>query len=289
MPDPIQLIPLDAIDEAALTRDRAALDPDALMELRLSIAVSGLRMPIEVFEFEEPDGPRRYGLISGFRRLAAFRALHGCARDKDRYAAVPAFVREPGSIADALNAMVEENAIRADVSPWEQAMVAITARDRRVFDTIEAAIDALYANLGRDKRRRLRTVAQLAEELDGHLTTPESLSQRQLLRLAAAAARGFGPLMRHALEESRDTAREAQWRLLLPILVESENPDITEPVPQHAHRSGRPRRLLTPRHGLRIRRELTRNGWCLHFTGRDASGELIDLVFDEIERMFSPA
>ena len=61
----IHLIPLDAIDEAALTRDRAALDEAALTELRLSIAVSGLRMPIEVFELAEPSGPHRYGLISG--------------------------------------------------------------------------------------------------------------------------------------------------------------------------------------------------------------------------------
>jgi ParB family chromosome partitioning protein len=167
-------------------------------------------------------------------------------------------------------------------------MIAVTARDRRVFDTVEAAIDALYANLGRDKRKRLRAVAHLAEDLAGHLTAPESLSLRQLLRLAAATSRGFAPLMRHALSESRDTAPETQWRLLLPILVESEHPDTPEPPPQHT-RSGRPRRLLTPRHGLNIRRELTRNGWCLHFTGRDATGDLIDLVFDEIERMFSPA
>ena len=32
-----------------------------------------------------------------------------------------------------------------------------------------------------------------------------------------------------------------------------------------------------------------RDGWCLHFTGRDAHGDLIDRVFDEIERLFSPA
>jgi ParB family chromosome partitioning protein len=52
----------------------------------------------------------------------------------------------------------------------------------------------------------------------------------------------------------------------------------------------RPRRLLTlRRRGLRIRRERTREGWCLHFTGQDATGMLIDDVFSEIERMFSPA
>jgi len=289
MPDPIHLIPLDAIAEDALARDRTTLDPEALQELNVSIAASGLRMPIEVFELAEPSGPRRYGLISGFRRLAAFRSLHDTARDKARYAAIPAFLREPQSIAEALTAMVEENAIRADVSPWEQAMIAVTARDRGLFDTIEAAVDALYVNLGPNRRRRLRAVACLAEDLDGHLTAPASLSLRQLLRLAVANYRGLGPVMRHALAESSLTAPDAQWQLLLPILVESENPDTAEPLRSHA-RPGRPRRLLSaPRHALRIRRERTRDGWCLHFTGRDASGDLIDRVFDEIEHLLGPA
>ena len=68
-------LPLDAIAADALTRDRAAIDPTALEELKASILAPGLRMPIEVFELADPDGPRRYGLISGFRRLAAVRAL----------------------------------------------------------------------------------------------------------------------------------------------------------------------------------------------------------------------
>ncbi len=95
MPDPIQPIPTDAIDEAALARDRTAADPQALDELKQSIVASGLRMPIEVFELAEPDGPHRYGLISGFRRLAAFRAL--TAWGLDGYTAIPAFVRAPAS------------------------------------------------------------------------------------------------------------------------------------------------------------------------------------------------
>ena len=139
MPDSIHLIPPAEIDAAALTRDRASLDEAALTELRLSIAVSGLRMPIEVFELAEPDGPHRYGLISGFRRLAAFRSLAETARDKARYAAIPAFVRTPKSAEDLYVQMVEENAIRAEVSPWEQAMVAVKAARAEVYAGIDAA------------------------------------------------------------------------------------------------------------------------------------------------------
>ncbi len=284
MPD-IHLLPVDAILDTALARDRAALDPTALGELRDSILRHGLRMPIEVFELDRPDGAYHYGLISGFRRLTTVRALRDLGLTA--HATIPAFVREPASIAEALTAMVEENAIRAEISPWEQALIAVTARDRGLFDTIEAAIDALYVNLSRDRSRRLRAVAHLAEELDGALTAPETLSLRQLLRLAAAASRGYGELMRHALTESHLREPDAQWRLLQPILLECETPDIPDPRPGL---NTRPRRLYTaPRHSLRIRREKTPTGWCLHFTGRDAEGDLIDRVFDEIDRMLSPS
>ena len=287
MPDPIVPIPLDAIAADALCRDRTATDPVALDELKSSIAASGLRMPIEVFELADPDGPRRYGLIAGFRRLAAVRAL--AADGFPGHATIAAFVREPASITAAMTAMVEENAIRAEVSPWEQALVAVTARDRGLFDTVEAAIETLYTTLSRDKRYRLRAIAHLAEELDGALTAPETYRQQRLLRLAAAASRGYADLMRHALSESKNREPDAQWRLLLPILAECEDTSIPDPNPAAGPRD-RPRRSYAlPRHRIRIRRERTGDGWCLHFTGKDAHGDLIDRVFDEIEMLFSPS
>ncbi len=174
MTAPLHTIPLDAIAADALTRDRTRPDPAALEELRASILATGLRMPIEVYRLPTPDDGRRFGLISGFRRLAAFRALRDEVFDGTRFTEIPAFVREPRDVTEALTAMVEENCIRAEVSPWEQALVAVTARNLAVFDTVDAAIDALYANLNRDKRRRLRTIAHLAEELEGTLTAPET-------------------------------------------------------------------------------------------------------------------
>lgn len=284
-------IPLADIDATALTRDRTHLDPAALDELRISIAATGLRMPIEVFALE--DSPHPFGLISGFRRLTAFRALHDLTR-AERYATIPAFIRTPASLAEALAAMVAENAIRVDLSPWEQGRVITTAFEQGLFANIEAATDALHAGATKAKRSRLRTLARLVEALDGDLTDPETLSVRQALRLAAAVRAGFAPLIRTALAESRDTTPALQWRILLPILAEAERPpeaqdeahtEATSPDPRYPTR---PRRILTPRHNLTIRRELTRTGWALHFTGRDATSSLIDTVFDEIERMFGP-
>jgi ParB family chromosome partitioning protein len=112
-------IPLAEIDEAALARDRRFSDPEAQAELEDSVAASRLRHPIEVFPLEVPCGAHRWGLVSGYRRLAAFRALHARSGEA-RYAAIPAFVRKRGSMAEALAAMVEENEIRAEISPFER-------------------------------------------------------------------------------------------------------------------------------------------------------------------------
>ncbi len=213
MPDPIHLIPLAEIDEHALSRDRTAIDEASLTELRLSIATHGLRMPIEVFALAEPHGPHRYGLISGFRRLAAVRALAETFHDKSRFAAIPAFLRTPKDAADVYVQMVEENAIRAEVSPWEQAMVAVKSARAEAFPGIDAAIEALYANLSRQKRARLRTIAHLACDLDGYLTAPETLSLRQLLRLAPLIPRGYGDLLRATLT---DTPRRPGGRMARP-------------------------------------------------------------------------
>ena len=166
--------------------------------------------------------------------------------------------------------MVEENAIRVEVSPWEQAMVAVRSARAEAHDGIDAAIDALYRNLDRQKRTRLRTIAHLAAELDGFLTAPETFSLRQLLRLAPLIPRDYGDLIRATLEDAADDP-EAEWRALLPIMIEAERHE-----PEGPARPGRPRRTLDISRNLRIRRERTRTGWALHFAGRDATSDTLD-------------
>jgi ParB family chromosome partitioning protein len=284
---PIRPIPLELIDEGALPRDRTVLDAAALIELRLSIAASGLRMPIEVFP--HPYDPDRYGLLSGYRRLHAFRALLDLT-GQERYAAIPAFVRPAADRATLLAAVVEENEIRADLSPWERGNILTGAVRMEIFATVDEAVDRLYPNADRNKRRRLRLLALLVEELDGELVDPESLSLRQCLRLANALTRDFGEVIRVALAETeRDATPETQWQVLQPLLREAETTDPIEAGTAAVSRPGRPRRNLTPRRGLNIRRERTNDGYCLHFTGRLATSSLIDTVFDHVEMLFSPA
>ena len=93
--------------------------------------------------------------------------------------------------------------------------------------------------------------------------------------------------MRHALLHPSDKHPDTQWRLLLPILAECEDATSPTPAPKPAPATA-PAASTHDRHRLFIRRERTVDGWCLHFTGRDAHGSLIDEIIDEIERMFSP-
>ena len=121
--------------------------------------------------------------------------------------------------------------------------------------------------------------------MDGQFTAPEKLSQRQAVRIARAISAGFGELIRTALEESSLKDPDHQWDLIQPILAEAEE---HARKPETLRRPGRPRRILRPRYALTVRRERTRDGWSLHFTGREATGAMMDLVLDEIERMYAP-
>ena len=291
MTDQIRRIPLSEIDDGAMARDRTGLDPEPMAELRSSILASGLRMPVELYPLEFPDETLRWGIISGFRRIATFRELHGL--EVPGYDAIPALIRERRDEAARIVSMVEENEIRADLSPWEKGRIAWLAVENRLFPTIEAAVDSLYPAADATKRSRLRGVARLAQYLEGYLTSPEKLSMRQLLRLSNACRNGFTTLVQTALEQSPHKLHERQWELLQPILLESErftrDDPATEPEPDSASR-GRPRRIARPTgRRLVIRREMTSDGYLLRFTGKDATSALLDTVIDEIERAFSPA
>lgn len=270
-------IPLTQIDETALPRDRSVLDEGALTELQTSIAVNGLRQPIEVFATDTG-----YGLISGYRRLAAVQALYKLTND-EKYATISATLRTPADHAAALHAMVEENDIRADISPWDQARVAVSAVPH-AFETIDAAIHTLYRNAARQRRARIRTIADVVENYAHLLTAPETLSMRRLERLAAATRSGFDRLIEHALTQTKTQSVQGQWAILDNVLREAEA-EARSSEPEDP-RPGRPRRNMQPRADLHIRREMTRDGWSLRFTGREATGPFMEEIMDYIEQNF---
>lgn len=272
-PAPV-LLSLSDIDDLALIRDRSFLDADGLDELKASLHENGLRLPIEVIP---ATGERPYALLSGLRRITAWREL----ADEGGPDAIPAFIRPEMEPADALAAVIEENEIRETVSPWEKGRVIWLALDEGFFDTAKAATRALFPTATTTKASRIRSIAEAVEEFGDIFVAPETWSERQCLRLAAAARDGFAPMIRSAIGESDAIATaHDDWRRILPCLEEAEKlSDNQRPI------GTRPTRLARPRPGLSVRREKIAGGWALRLTGPDATDMLTDSVFDEIERL----
>jgi ParB family transcriptional regulator, chromosome partitioning protein len=206
---------LDQVVPDHLTRDRLPVEDEEMAALRESIRAHGQRTPIEVTPLAPrgaSDGSRGalpYGLISGWRRLAAIRALHA-ETGEPRFATVQALVRRPETAADAYVAMVEENEIRVGLSQYERARVAAIAAARGVFADEEAALRALFATASRPKRSRIRAFLGLFHALEGHLRFPAHLPERLGLRLAAALREGGAARIAAALDavDPQDPAAE---------------------------------------------------------------------------------
>ena len=274
--DPLLSLPLAEIDPHALLRDRTSLDPRALAQLQHSIATEGLRTPIEVWQLTTPrpsetGDSHRYGLISGLRRLTACRDLG--------HTTIPAFLRSPQSIAQALTAMVTENEIREPVTPWEKATLILNAIEEGHFDTPDQAIATLFPALPRTSSSRIRNHVSVVEGLGPLLTTPTLLTTRQLDTLAAAIQSGHEDLLAATLQPVAGQGSETQWSTLRPVLMDVQR----EPTNPTTHR---PRRLLKLRQGLTITRESTPGGWLLRFTGPQAKSGLVDDVLDKVEEWF---
>jgi ParB family chromosome partitioning protein len=112
-------IPLDQLEDSPYQL-RHDMDSDALGELTRSIEENGLLNPILVRRKGD-----KYEVISGHRRLAAYRRLQFAAKsekEKRKYGAIPA--RELPSVTDEQMLLLglTENLLRADISPLDAAL-----------------------------------------------------------------------------------------------------------------------------------------------------------------------
>lgn len=105
----IQDLPIDQIDENP-RQPRKDMDPEALAELAASIREYGIIQPLIATYNEE--GPERFTLIAGHRRLLAAR-MAGLET-------VPTILREAGE-QQRLELALIENLQRADLNPLDQA------------------------------------------------------------------------------------------------------------------------------------------------------------------------
>ncbi len=267
-------IPISEIDEDLLRRDRIADDPEDRVALLQSIRDSGLRSPIEVMPME--DG---YGLISGFRRLWAFRQL---AEQDPEFQTIPAFVRTHDERADAYLSMVEENEIRANLSHYERGRIATLTSQQGVFPTVDDAVNALFAQASKSKRSKVRSFALVHEALGDLLTFPRALTEKSGLRLAAALRGGRQGVLRGALDGLDALTPEHEWKALERVLKRIETGE------RDTSRGGRPSEVIRmPARALTGGGELTAQvsemGLTIQLRGRPANEEMATLILDQIE------
>ena len=177
-----QKLPLAAIDEAYLVRDRVAVDDGEMDVLKTSLRNRGQQTPIEVIA---TDDPNRFGLISGWRRLKALHALFEETGDP-AFETVLVVERQPDTAADAYLSMVEENEIRSGLSHYERARVAAKAVQMGVFETEKQALLALFGSVSRSKRSKIRSFLTIFKALDDVLLFPAALGERLGLALSKA-------------------------------------------------------------------------------------------------------
>ncbi|NYS26466.1 ParB N-terminal domain-containing protein [Rhodobacteraceae bacterium 2376] len=207
----VQSLPLDAIDEGHLLRDRMAADPADMADLIASIRERGQQAPIEVVALEGG----RFGLIAGWRRLRALRTLLAETGDP-RFGTVLALLRRPASAAEAYRAMVEENEIRAGISYYERARIAARAARAGVHPDPRAAIAALFAAAPRARRSKIASFLVLHDALDDRLRFASAIPERLGLALARALERDpdLRPRLRERLRKSAPETAAAELALL---------------------------------------------------------------------------
>ena len=216
-------LPLDAIAPDHLARDRIPAEDAEMASLRESLRLHGQRTPIEVTPL---SGALPYGLISGWRRLQALKALHA-ETGEPRFATVQALVRRPETAADAYVTMVEENEIRLGLSHYERARVAALATARGVFPSEDDALRALFATASRPKRSRIRAFLEIFHALDGCLRFPAHLPERLGLALVERLRTGERDRIAAALAAADAETPEAELAALARLVA----PERPRPAP----------------------------------------------------------
>ncbi|UOA29279.1 ParB N-terminal domain-containing protein [Pseudosulfitobacter sp. DSM 107133] len=283
-------IPLDQIQPDAMIRDRTVLIAEEMTELQDSIALNGLRLPIEVFALPDarPDGPR-YGVLSGYRRMKAVQHLFDLT-EQEKYATIRAILRDPDQMGGAFAAMIEENEIRASLSHFERGRIVVIAVHQGSFVNVEEAVNVLFPSASKAKRSKIRSFALIFEELGDMLKFPETLKEKEGLRLAQALRQGGEARLREVLaSDEPDTPAEEAALLALALSAFDD-------VPKDSRKGGRPvaklpvpgwqdARTLTLSSGITLHRASDSQGYLIRFTGRGLSSDLMDSVMVELQNL----
>ena len=172
-------LPLAEVETGHLVRDRLVAEEEELQVLIESLRRRGQQTPVEVVD-RGTDARPRYGLISGWRRMAALTRLRA---EDPRFGHVLALVRRPKDSSEAYVAMVEENEIRVGLSYYERARIAVKSVEQGVYPDLKTALNTLFENVSRAKRSKIKSFTRLVEALDGALSYPTQIGERLGLAL----------------------------------------------------------------------------------------------------------
>ncbi len=279
-------IPIDEIEPLSMQRDRTVLDQEAMDELEHSINANGLRMPIEVYALKASPSGRKYGLLSGYRRLIAQQNLYARSGDA-KFKAIRAVLRDPNQMGGAFVAMVEENEIRQDLSHYERGRIAAIAAQQGAFSSTEDAVAQMFAAASKAKRSKIRSFAMIFEELGDMLEFPESMREKDGLRLAAGLRAGAEASLRDVLGAGQGGDAKSEWALIEKVLSELQNKAL-EPS-----RGGRPRSpaptsdwkgsgAVTTSTGVTLKCEVDTKGFLIRFSGMGMSADTIETIMMDI-------
>ena len=252
---------LDIISPDHLARDRIPAEDAEMATLRESIRAHGQRTPIEVTPL---TGGLPYGLISGWRRLEALRALHA-ETGEARFATAQALVRRPETAQDAYVTMVDENEIRVGLSHYERARVAARATERGVFESEKAALLALFPTASRPKRSRIRAFLEIYHTLDDALRFPAHLPERLGLKLVEMVRGGEGGRIAAAIAAADPGSPEAELTILQGLVAPT--PAVAKPAD---------RTEILP--GVTLEARLRGRTLTLKFTGEEVTPALHDKI-----------
>ena len=180
-------VPLEAIRIDHLTRDRLVQDKAEMTALSDSLRDRGQQTPIALVEL----GQGVYGLISGWRRVAALKALHA-ETGEPRFATVQALIRDIQTGADAYIAMVEENEIRANLSFYERARLVSEAVEIGLYPSVTRAAAGLFAHAPKAKRSKIGSFVTLHQAFGDLLRFPTAIPEKLGLALVSELGRNSG-------------------------------------------------------------------------------------------------
>lgn len=291
----ISEIPIDQINVENMIRDRAVVGRAELDELKMSIDVNGLRLPIEVVA--EEDGS--YALVSGYRRLLAHRELAAQyepdpddaeAGGNHDYKTIKAIVRSERDAAASFIAMVEENEIRENLSHYERGRIAVLAARENAFKSTDDAIKALFFSASKAKRSKIKSFAEIFEAFGDLLSFAEEITERRGLRLVAALRLGAEERLRDALSRIAPRHFEDEWEAMLPILEELEATD------QPVKKMGRPktsqptgwsgRNTLKLSNGMTLVKGADSHGYFIRLKGKAVDANTVDAAMEELRFLF---